>query len=55
VAQLNYNLLSSWFVRLAMDDVIWNHSTFSKNRDRLLKHEVIPEPFAEVVQLAGQR
>ncbi len=55
VEQLNYNLLFRWFVGLAMDDAVWNHSTFSKNRDRLLEHEVIPELFAEVVKLAGQR
>jgi transposase len=55
VEQLSYNLLFRWFVGLAIDDVVWNHSTFSKNRDRLLDHEVIPELFAEVVKLAGDR
>lgn len=55
VEQLNYNLLFRWFVGLAIDDAVWNHSTFSKNRDRLLEHDVIPELFAEVVKLAGQR
>lgn len=54
VEQLHYNLLFRWFVGLAIDDVVWNHSTFSKNRDRLLEHEVIPELFAEVVKLAGK-
>lgn len=55
VEQLNYNLLYRWFVGLAIDDAVWNHSTFSKNRDRLLEHEVIPELFAEVVAVAGKR
>jgi transposase len=54
VEQLNYNLIFRWFVGLAIDDAVWNHSTFSKNRDRLLQHEVIPELFAEVVKLADQ-
>lgn len=40
VEQLEYNLLFRWFVGLSMDDLVWNHSTFSKNRDRLIKHEV---------------
>ena len=39
--QLRYNLLFRWFVGLALDDPIWNHSTFSKNRDRLLAHQVV--------------
>lgn len=38
--QLHYNLLFRWFVGLSMDDPVWDHSTFSKNRDRLLNTEV---------------
>lgn len=40
---------------LSIDDAVWNHSTFSKNRDRLLEHAVVLELFAEVVRLAEQR
>ena len=40
VEQLEYNLLFRWFVGLGMDEPIWDHSTFSKNRDRLLTQEV---------------
>jgi hypothetical protein len=36
MAQINYNLLFRWFVGLGIDDAVWDHSTFSKNRDRLL-------------------
>ena len=36
--QLRYNLLFRWFVGVAIDDPIWDHSMFSKNRDRLLEH-----------------
>src|SRR6202140_1389020 len=35
--QLNYHLLFRWFVGLSMDDRIWDHSTFTKNRDRLIE------------------
>ena len=35
--QLDYNLLFCWFVGLSMDDRIWDHSTFTKNRDRLIE------------------
>ena len=53
--QLRYNLLYRWFVGLALDDVIWDHSTFSKNRDRLLAHQVVEGFFAEVMRLADDR
>jgi len=53
--QLRYNLLFRWFVGLAIDDAIWDHSTFSKNRDRLLQHQVVERLFAEVMRLADQR
>lgn len=55
VEQTHYNLLFRWFVGLSIDDAVWNHSTFSKNRDRLLEHDVVPALFAEVVGLAEQR
>ena len=38
--QIDYNLLFRWFVGLGMDDAVWNHAVFSKNRDRLLNSEV---------------
>src|SRR3977135_3965171 len=34
VEQINYNLLFRWFVGLSIEDSVWNHSVFSKNRDR---------------------
>ena len=48
VEQLDYNLLFGWFVGLGMDDAVWNHAVFSKNRDRLLTSEVAQLFFAEV-------
>jgi transposase len=38
--QLDYNLLFRWFVGLGIDDPVWEHSTYSKNRDRLLEADV---------------
>src|SRR5277367_4999266 len=38
--QLDYNLLFRWFVGLEVDDVVWDASTFAKNRDRLVDHQV---------------
>jgi transposase len=40
VEQIDYNLLFRWFVGLGMDDAMWNHAVFSKNRDRLLTSDV---------------
>jgi hypothetical protein len=48
VEQIDYNLLFRWFVGLGMDDGVWNHAVFSKNRDRLLTSDVAQRFFAEV-------
>lgn len=40
IEQLDYNLLFRWFVGVGLDEPIWDHSTFSKNRDRLLAGDV---------------
>lgn len=47
--QLNYNLLFRWFVGLSMDDAVWDHSTFSKNRDRLMQAEIAEAFFEQVL------
>ncbi len=52
VEQIDYNLLFRWFVGLGMDDAVWSHAVFSKNRDRLLTSEVAQRFFAEVNQRA---
>jgi transposase len=53
--QLRYNLLFRWFVGLAIDDAVWDHSVFSKNRDRLLEHAVVEAFFAEIMRLADAK
>ena len=50
--QLDYNLLFRWFVGLTMDDRVWDATTFTKNRDRLLNHEVARSFFRRVVERA---
>ena len=40
VERIDYDLLFRWFVGLGIDDSVWNHSVFSKNRDRLMGHGV---------------
>lgn len=46
--QLQYNLLFRWFVGLSMDDPVWDHSTFSQNRDRLLDGDLAARFFRAV-------
>jgi len=50
--QLDYNLLFRWFVGWSMDDAVWDHSTFSKNRDRLLEGDIATEFLAKVLNIA---
>ena len=38
--RLEFDLLFRWFVGLGVDDPAWDHSTFSKNRDRLLEGDI---------------
>ena len=38
--RLEFDLLFRWFVGLGVDDAVWDHSTFSKNRDRLLSGDI---------------
>ena len=47
--RIDYNLLFRWFVGFSMDDKVWHHSTFTKNRDRLLEGEVAHQFFARVL------
>ena len=46
--QLNYNMLFRWFVGLSMDAAVWDVTTFSKNRDRLLEGDVAQRLLAAV-------
>lgn len=51
--QLNYNLLFRWFVGLEIDEEVWNHAVFSKNRDRLLNQDLAQTFFAHVKEQAA--
>jgi transposase len=47
--QLEYNLLFRWFVGMEMDEPVWNHAVFSKNRERLLNQDVAQTFFGRVL------
>ncbi len=53
--QLDYNLLFRWFVGLEMDDPVWDATTFSKNRERLLEADVAQAFFESVIDHAKTR
>lgn len=50
--QMDYNLLFRWFVGLNIDDPVWDHSTFSFNRDRLFDADIAQRFFQHTVLLA---
>jgi transposase len=50
--EMDYNLLFRWFVGLNADDEVWDATTFTKNRDRLLEADVAQEFLAQVVAQA---
>lgn len=53
--RLQYDLLFKWFLDLNILDAAFDHSVFSKNKDRLLEHKVAREFFVAIVDEARQR
>lgn len=47
--RLDFDLLFRWFVGLGIDDEVWDHSVFSKNRDRLLEAEIAAKFLAAIL------
>ena len=47
--RLEFDLLFRWFVGIGVDDAAWDHSTFSKNRDRLLEGDIAAKFMAAVL------
>jgi transposase len=50
--RLDYELLFRFFLDMNLDDASWDATTFTKNRDRLVEHEVARQFFEEVVRQA---
>jgi transposase len=53
--RLQYDLLFKWFLGLNISDRAFDHTTFSKNRKRLLEHAVAAQFLAAVTQEAQRR
>src|SRR5438270_41663 len=52
--EIDYSVLFRWFVGMNMDEPVWDATVFTKNRDRLLEHNVAKVFFAQVWQQAEQ-
>ncbi len=50
--QIDYNLLFRGFVGFSIDDRVWDYSTFTRNRDRLLEGDIARRFFAQVLDQA---
>jgi transposase len=53
--EIDYSILFRWFVGLNLDEGVWDATTFTKNRDRLLEAEVAKEFLAQVVARARKK
>ena len=53
--RLNYDMLFKWFLDLAIDERAFDPTTFTKNRQRLLDHDIADRFFAAVVAQAKLR
>jgi transposase len=53
--EIDYSLLFRWFVGLNLDEEVWDATTFTKNRDRLLEAEVAKLFLRQVVEQARQK
>src|SRR6266699_3071598 len=53
--ELDYHLLFPWFLDMSLVAPTFDPSTFSKNRERLLRHRVAERFFGEVVAAPDQR
>src|SRR5260370_3967799 len=53
IEHLDYNILFRWFVGLSLDDRVWDATTFTKNRDRLLNGDVATVFFEQVLAEAA--
>ena len=53
--QLDYNLLFRWFLDMDLEESSFDHSTFSRNRERLIEHDIALRFFEAVVRQAKLR
>jgi transposase len=52
---LDYNMLFRWSLDMKLEEASFDHSTFSKNRERLIEHEIGKEFFSGVIRKAKEQ
>ena len=50
--EIHYSMLFRWFVGLNLDEEVWDATSFTKNRDRLLEADLAKEFLKRVVEQA---
>lgn len=52
---LDYNILFRWFLDMGLEEASFDHSTFSKNRERLIEHDIAKEFFSGAIEQAREQ
>lgn len=55
VQQIHYNFLFRWFLDIPLDEEVWDHSSFSKNNDRLIGSDVAAVFLSRIVEQAKRK
>ncbi|MRR56579.1 MAG: IS5 family transposase [Deltaproteobacteria bacterium] len=55
VEQIHYNFLFRWFLGMALDEKVWDHSSFTKNSDRLIGSEVAATLLSRILAQAERK
>jgi transposase len=53
--EIDYSVLFRWFVGMNLDEPVWDATTFTKNRERLLDGDVAREFLSEIVKRAREK
>jgi len=52
VEQIHFSILFRWFLGLGLDEPVWDHSSFSKNQERLIETDVAVQFMAAILDQA---
>ena len=55
VEQIHYNFLFRWFLGMSLEEKIWDHSSFSKNNERLIGSDVAAVFLSRILEQAKRK
>jgi transposase len=55
VEQIHFSILFRWFLGLGLDEAVWDHSSFSKNQERLIETDVAAQFLAAILEQARKK